>query len=82
MSSIDNKYNTKKSIKDIIKLEDSRAKFKVRCRHCGHTMVIVDTDKTICSHCGHWIFKTPELEFKYRLRERMIKNENNNKKKN
>lgn len=68
----DSKYNTKKSIKDIIKLEDERANFKVKCK-CGHTMSMINAERTICSHCNHWVFRTPELEFKYRLRERMIK---------
>lgn len=72
MSTIDSKYNTKKSIKDIIKIEDERANFKVKCK-CGHIVVMPNAEQTICSHCGHWVFKTPELEFKYRLKENMIK---------
>jgi ribosomal protein L37E len=58
---------------DIIKKEDEIAKFKVKCKNCGHIVVLVNAKKTICSHCGVWVFKNDKIEFEYRLKERMNK---------
>ena len=43
------------------------AKFRVRCK-CSHTMTMTKADRTICSHCGRWVYRTPEIEFKYKLK--------------
>lgn len=42
----------------------------VRCK-CSHTFPLVKKDRAICSHCGNWVYRTPELEFKYKLKEKM-----------
>lgn len=68
---IDDKYTTKKTRQEQIKLDNERANFIVKCK-CGHSITMVDTDRTICTHCGHWIYRTPGLEFKYKLKEKMI----------
>lgn len=47
-------------------------KYKVKCK-CSHTMIMVVADRTICSHCGNWVYRTPELEFKYKIAEQMKK---------
>ena len=60
-----------KSYKNQKKLDDEIATLKVKCKHCGHTMPIVFTDRTICTHCGYWVYKTPQLEFEYKLKEKM-----------
>lgn len=57
--------------------EDTRmftelSKFTVRCK-CSHTMVMAKADRTICSHCGNWVYRTPEIEFKYKMKESLIK---------
>ena len=43
---------------------------RVRCK-CSHTFVIGNVDRALCSHCGNWVYKTPEIEFKYKLQEKM-----------
>ena len=50
--------------------EDERAKYKVVCK-CGTKTVMVDADRTICRGCQHWLYRTPEIEFKYRTLEKM-----------
>ena len=49
---------------------DEYDKVKYRCKHCGHRVVIpYNVDKKICGWCQHYVFKNPEDEFKYRLKE-------------
>lgn len=43
---------------------------KVKCK-CSHTFVLIKKDRALCSHCGNWVYRTPELEFKYKLKEKM-----------
>ena len=55
-----------------IQKTDAFDKIKVRCFNCGHTMVILYwEDKKLCEFCGHYRFRTPKLEFEYRLKERL-----------
>ena len=50
------------------------SKHKVRCKHCGHNSTIpVYVDKRICSWCGNYVFRTPEIEFKFRLDQEIKK---------
>lgn len=58
------------------KLFDQRAKYTVKCK-CSHTTVMAKTDRTICSYCGKWLYRTPEIEFKYRMKESLIKEAKN-----
>ena len=40
----------------------------------GHVVVIPTyKDRTLCSYCGFWVYKTPKLEFEYKLKEKMKK---------
>lgn len=57
-------------------------KYKVRCK-CSHTFIISRVDRALCSHCGNWVYRTPKLEFKYKILEKIKKcegekNENKN----
>lgn len=63
-----------KSFKDQKKLDDELALHKVKCEHCGHTMVMIKVDRIICSHCGYWVYKDEKAKFKYKIKEGMIKN--------
>jgi len=46
---------------------------KYRCK-CSHTIIIPSfVDRQLCDHCGHWVYRTPKLEFEYKLREEMRK---------
>ena len=50
-------------------------KNKVKCK-CSHTFVLTVKDRALCSHCGNWVYRTPELEFKYKLQEKIEKEKN------
>lgn len=51
-------------------------KYKVKCK-CSHTMIMITAERMICSYCGNWVYRTPEIEFKYKILEK-IKKENKN----
>ena len=45
----------------------------VKCK-CGHSITFNDKrDRLICSWCGYWCYKSPSVEFKYKLRKRGLK---------
>lgn len=49
---------------------------KHKCK-CSHTVIIPEfIDRQLCDYCGHWIYRNPKLEFEYKLREEMKKNDN------
>lgn len=47
---------------------------KIECKCGKRTNITTQLDRVICDWCGHWIYRTPQLEFKYKLKERMMKN--------
>lgn len=51
-------------------------KHKVRCK-CSHTFILNKADRALCSYCGNWVYRTPEIEFKYKILEKIkkVKNE-------
>ena len=50
-------------------LEDNKKK----CKRCGHTLIISKQEKALCDYCGYYIFRDKKCEFKYRLKEAIIK---------
>ena len=41
---------------------------------CTHKIPIPPKlDRVICSWCGHWVYRTPELEEKYKEQEKRLK---------
>ena len=56
------------------KREDIIAKYKVTCK-CGTKTIMVKADRTECRGCHHWVYRTPEIEFKYKTLESMRRNE-------
>ena len=56
--------------KEDTKRFDSIAKYKIKCK-CSHTVVMPKADRTICSHCGEWIYRTPAIEFKYKMMKKL-----------
>ena len=42
-------------------------KYRVKCK-CSHSIVMSKADRTICSHCGRWVYRTPQIEFEYKLK--------------
>lgn len=49
------------------------AMFEIRHVYkCGHTVYIPEyLDRTLCNFCKHWVYKTPALEFRYKLKEKI-----------
>ena len=60
------------SYKDQIKLDDSYASIKKKCK-CGHTIPFTKKmgDRVLCRWCGHWLYKDKETEFRYKINEVM-----------
>ena len=40
---------------------------KIKCKHCGHTVLLNNQVKTVCSWCGYYVYKNDLEEFKDRL---------------
>ena len=56
-----------------VKYHNKICKIKHTCK-CGHVVIIpVYKNRTLCGHCGVWVYKTPKLEFEYKLKEKMKK---------
>lgn len=63
-----------RTVKETIKLARIFTDNSIKCK-CSHTVVIPSNkDKVICDWCGNYVFKTPQAEFSFRLKERLIKN--------
>lgn len=54
----------------------------IHCQHCGHSIVVNRKNKVLCNHCGLYTFKNKQVEFKYRLREQMLRSKRNDTKEN
>lgn len=62
-----------KSYKEIEKYAKVLTDNRIYCR-CGKgTSIKAQRDRVICDWCGHWVYRTPQLEFKYRVKERLKK---------
>lgn len=46
---------------------------KKKCKHCGHTMLLGNSEKKICTNCGFYVFRNSKIEFKYKLQAQMKK---------
>ena len=55
---------------ELEKIASEKDKYKVVCR-CGTKTVLIKADKTICRNCGHWVYRTKEIEFKEKLKEKL-----------
>lgn len=67
------RYLRTKEDKEYQRQSDYYDEIKFLCS-CGHKIVIPKwVEKQICSWCGHWVYRNKKLEFKDRLKERMIR---------
>ena len=63
--------------KDIEKIHDERIKNKVLCKcGCRSNTMPSHVDRVLCNWCNHYVYRTPEIEFKYKMKEEMRKREN------
>ena len=69
-------YKERRNYKEEQRYFDSIASARIKCKKCGHTILMSKVDRTICSYCGHWVYKNSKTEFKYKLQEVMKKDEN------
>ena len=45
----------------------------IKCKNCGHAMLLGRKDRRICSWCGNYIYKDDKTEFEYKKKEKMLK---------
>lgn len=43
--------------------------YKVKCQHCGHTMILVRRENCICGWCGHKVYRSKKDEFLDKLKK-------------
>lgn len=67
MAHIDRKRYDDTTFKDIEKIATSETKSTIYCKSCGHSIIMPNADRTICGWCGSWVYRTPQIEFKYNL---------------
>lgn len=46
---------------------------KKKCKHCGHTMLLGNSEKKICNNCGYYVYKNNKIEFKHKLQSQRLK---------
>ena len=45
----------------------------VKCKCSKSIAIPFCLDRVICSNCGYWVYRTKELEFKYKINEMLGK---------
>lgn len=59
--------------KELPLLLNDITKSRIKCS-CGHSVLIPNKkDKCICSWCGNYVFKNKQAEFKYKFKEKLMK---------
>ena len=46
-----------------LKFLDAINKYKIKCQHCGHSILIIDRKFCICDWCGHKVYRSKKDEF-------------------
>ena len=54
-------------------LMNTAVNHRVKCK-CGHSNLMFNVDRMICTWCGSYVYKDKQTEFKYKLKETIIKN--------
>lgn len=61
------------------RLWEEKSKCKVTCK-CGHVSTILNKEGyKLCTWCRNYVFRNPQIEFEYRMKEKLIKEKRNNK---
>lgn len=67
------------SLKEIQQIYDDKERFRVKCK-CGHTVTILSPKGyQICSWCHNYAFINEQVEFEYRMKEKINREKRNNK---
>ena len=61
------------NFKEETKLLDEMMKARTICPRCGHSILLLKRERDICNICNHWVYKNEKVEFKYKIRERMLR---------
>ena len=66
------------SYNDIEKLARERLRSKIVCKKCGCRSNLMPNrkDRVLCNWCKNYVYRTPEIEFRYKLKEQIRKREN------
>ena len=72
MTRLDNVKQEYLNFKEMGRKFDSLSNHTIKCK-CGHSVAISDADRAICSWCKKWVYRTKEIEFKYKTKEAIIK---------
>lgn len=68
-----------KQFKEDTKRIESFFENTIKCK-CGHSIVFSSrTERMICNWCGNYVYKNAKSEFKYKMKEQLIKNERRKK---
>lgn len=60
--------------KELSKILNDITKARIKCPSCGHSILIPPKeDKCLCNWCGKYVFKDKQAEFKYKVKEKQIK---------
>lgn len=42
---------------------------KKKCKHCGHTILLRNSEKKICNVCGYYVYRNNKIEFKHQMKK-------------
>jgi hypothetical protein len=66
------KIRSSYTLKEILELDKARAESRIKCKNCGHTILIPKKlKKRICSYCKRYVFLDDKEEFLYRMKEKI-----------
>ena len=67
------KYRNFRSLREDQLLYEAKEPYRVKCK-CGHTNTIINKNGYhICSWCHNYCFINPQVEFEYRMKEKINK---------
>ena len=65
--------------KEMQQIYDDKQKYRVKCK-CGHTNTILSPKGyQICNWCKNYVFLNPQVEFEYRMKEKINKEKRENR---
>lgn len=77
-----NKYgNQRLTFKEDSVLANEKRKMKTECPNCRHLInfyAFEHVDKKLCDYCRLYVFKNKKIEFEYRMKQFLKKEENKN----
>ena len=68
-----NRRRTKKE-KEYSMFTTNISPYQRQCKNCGRKRIVkMGRDRVLCDWCGHYIYKSDEIEFKYKMMEAIRK---------